>query len=298
MPIYTPLRYPGGKRRLIETVTSLLRANDLKDIQYVEAFAGGAAIPLALLFEEYASLVHINDLSRPVFAFWHCVLNDTANLCEKIKRVNVTVNEWRRQREVYQSRASASLVDLGFATLFLNRTNRSGIISGGIIGGLAQAGEWKLDVRFGKDVLIERIKKIGRYRDRIKLYQMDALAFTRTIISNLDANTFTFFDPPYFNIVRPLYLNDYKLKDHQMLAEQIARLRLPWIVTYDLGAIHHKLYSSYRRIVYGLEYTTQKRYNGEEVMFLSNGLHLPKRAELFSARMQMIPRMSRLKLAV
>src|SRR5438128_425225 len=158
---YTPLRYPGGKRRLIVAVTQLLEANNLKDIVYVEPYAGGAAIPLALLFEEYASTVHINDLSRPVFAFWHCVLNDTDALCNRIHQVEVTLTEWLKQREVYRNRATAKLENLGFAALFLNRTNRSGIISGGVIGGQRQTGRWKIDARFGKEALIQRIRKIA-----------------------------------------------------------------------------------------------------------------------------------------
>ncbi len=112
MPYYTPLRYPGGKRRLLPTITRLLEKNDLRDVQYAEPYAGGAAIALALLLEEYASVVHINDLSRPVYAFWHLVLNDTAELCRRVDKTKVTMREWHRQRAIYEDRDAASLEDL------------------------------------------------------------------------------------------------------------------------------------------------------------------------------------------
>jgi DNA adenine methylase len=124
MPYYTPLRSPGGKRRLVSTVTQLLGENGIKDVEYAEPYAGGAAIALALLFEEYASVVHINDLSRPIYAFWRTVLNDTAGLCKRIEGVRLTMPEWRRQRAVYMRQETADISDLGFATFFLNRTNR------------------------------------------------------------------------------------------------------------------------------------------------------------------------------
>src|SRR6185437_2031106 len=166
MPYYTPLRYPGGKRRLAATIMRLLEANNLKDIEYAEVYAGGAAVALALLMEEYASIIHINDLSRAVYAFWRCVLDDNDELCRRVAKVRVTMREWHRQREVYDNRETADLSDLGFATLFLNRTNRSGILSGGVIGGKNQTGAWGVDARFGKPEIISRLKKIGRYKSR------------------------------------------------------------------------------------------------------------------------------------
>ena len=275
MAFYTPLRYPGGKRRLLTVVTRLLQENGLTDVEYAEPYAGGAAVALSLLFEEYASVIHLNDLSKPIFALWDSVVNKTDDMCHRIDSTPVTMDEWHKQRDVYEASGSADLSDLGFATLFLNRTNRSGIIGGGVIGGKQQNGAWSLDARFNKPELIQRIRKIGRYRSRIRLHQMDALDFVNDQLSQIAGNGFAFFDPPYIENGKTLYLDDYTPARHLELAESIQRLRLPWICTYDHAAIELGLYSDCRRIEYRLPYTAQGRYHGEEVMFVSHDLVLP-----------------------
>lgn len=297
MVYFSPLRYPGGKRRLTDTVTRLLDENALYDIEYAEPYAGGASIGLALLLSEYASVIHLNDLSRPVYAFWHTAISHPEWLCKRVENVRVTMRVWRRQRNIFDRADSANLDELGFATLFLNRTNRSGILRGGVIGGKNQDGKWLLDARFGRKNLIERIRRVARYKNRIELYQNDALDFINKVVAKLGKQAFAFIDPPYIDSGQLLYMNNYGIRDHEKIAARVSRLRTPWVVTYDRAAIGRGLYESCRRVVYDLHYVTNDRYLGREVMFVSDKLALPPLPALMGPCMHLVRHQSRLQVA-
>ncbi len=272
---YSPLRYPGGKRKLANFFKLLFRANDLMDGDYVEPYAGGAAVALALLFENYAARIHINDLDRGVYAFWRAVLCDTDALCRRIAEVPVDMETWERQRAVYDA-TDPDPLDLAVATFFLNRTNRSGIITGGVIGGKAQKGAWKLDARFNKPDLIQRIEKIARHRSRIHLYNDDAAPFIDRMAHTLPPRSLFYLDPPYYVKGKSeLYANYYEEQDHRLIAERVSRLEHPWVVSYDDVPEIRTLYRRFRCVAYGISYSTQDRYRGREVMFASDGLVLP-----------------------
>ncbi|MCW5724931.1 MAG: DNA adenine methylase [Maricaulaceae bacterium] len=275
---FTPLRYPGGKGKLAGYVKEIIRANKLFDGEYVEPYAGGAAIALELLLQEYVSRIHINDLSRPVYSFWKAVLNDTDELCRLIKNTPLTVASWDQQKRIFANPTDHSYVQLGFATFFLNRTNRSGILNGGIIGGRTQTGPWKIDARYNADELMFRIESIAKLRQKIKLTQNDALTLLRQGLQEWGANTLIYLDPPYFEQGRQLYYDYYKPDDHAALAAFIdANMRdRSWIVSYDNVPPIKNLYSRFRGIVYNVGYSAREVRVGKEVMFFAPGMIIPE----------------------
>lgn len=276
-PHVSPLRYPGGKSKLAKFVQLLFRTNGLLDGEYAEPYAGGASVALTLALNEYASVVHINDLDRSIWAFWHAVLWDTDALCARISETRVSMAEWRRQRAVQSATAAADPLDLAFSTFFLNRTNRSGIIaSGGVIGGLAQTGEWAIDARYNKSGLIQRIERIACYRDRIRLTRLDASTFVARMREKLPARSLTYLDPPYFvKGQRRLYANYYRPEDHAAIANQLRTFGRPWIVSYDTAPEILELYRRYRNMKYSLSYSAASRYRGSEVMVFAPKLKVP-----------------------
>jgi DNA adenine methylase len=274
---FSPLRYPGGKGRLAPFVQALFERNNLVDGHYVEPYAGGAAVALSLLLLEYASRIHINDISKPVYLFWKAVLEDTDALCRKIRDKQVTPQEWKRQRNILFHYRDHDRESVGFALFFLNRTNRSGIIhSGGMIGGNNQTGEWKIDARYNKPELIRRIQAIAAYSNRIRVSNRDAEGFLRLTVPTLPAKSLIFLDPPYFEQGHSLYENHYQPQDHIRLADVFRKnLQRNWIISYDNHPQIRKAYRGCKKLVYALPYSAARRYEGSEVMFFSDGLSVP-----------------------
>lgn len=276
MRFNTPLRYPGGKGKLTDFIKLTFEANELLDGHYVEPYAGGAGIALNLLLHGYASCIHLNDLNRSVHAFWRCVLDHPEELCRLIADTVVSMPEWHRQKAIQNDPNNHTLLELGFSTFFLNRTNRSGIVWGGVIGGKNQDGAWKLDARFNKPDLIQRIENISLYRTRIHLYNLDAAELIATIFPLLPQNSLVYLDPPYYVKGQGLYENHYKHADHVEIANLVrTNIQLPWIVSYDHAPEIVAMYRGCPTIEYGINYSAQDRYKGAEVMFFSKDLVIP-----------------------
>lgn len=268
---YSPLRYPGGKNKTYEYVKYLIKKNEIKT--YIEPYCGGAAVALKLLFNNDVKRIMINDYDRSIYAMWFSMLNFTDLFIEKIESAVFTIDEWERQRSFQINKNSADLLDLGFSTFYLNRTNRSGIINAGPIGGRSQLGEYKMDCRFNTEVLKEKVELIASHSGKISLYNLDAIEFIkRNIVKTKDS--LTFFDPPYFIKGKDLYTNFYEFPDHLELSETIGKYmkKKKWILTYDVHDDIQNIYSNFEHFTYQLNYSAGSSKKGLEYIFLSDNL--------------------------
>lgn len=272
----SPLRYPGGKSCLYGLAAQILRINRLERGSYAEPYAGGAGLALTLLFEGHVGDIHLNDVDRSVWAFWDSVLNQTEALVDLIRTAPVNMDEWHRQRRICLNPDDFNDLELGFSTFFLNRTNRSGIVKGaGVIGGLNQDGNYKIDCRFNRDELIRRVGRIAKYKSRIHLYQLDALDFMNLMDDRLPARSFFCIDPPYFNKGSSLYTSFYNPDDHAAVSQAVLGLERPWILTYDNTPEISHLYKARRQFGFDVNYSVQTKRVGTELLVASKGLKMP-----------------------
>jgi DNA adenine methylase len=273
---FSPLRYPGGKGKLARFVAEVVRLNRLSDGLYVEPYAGGAAVAWELLLSGVVRRVAINDLNSAVYAFWKCAIDRTDELVDLIERTPVDMHTRDRAKAVLSNPEKVDELELGFATFFLNRTNRSGILNGGVIGGRAQTGEWKIDARYTKPDLIRRIRRIAAARRRISLTNLDAVEFLKTHSAKWKAKTLVYLDPPYYEKGRHLYYDFYQADDHASVAAAVHELSpISWMISYDDTRPIHCLYPGEQGLRYTVGYSARGRAQGREAMFFSVGLKVP-----------------------
>jgi DNA adenine methylase len=272
----SPLRYPGGKTRLANFVELIMNANDLVGGDYVEPYAGAAGIAWRLLLDDFVTNVHLNDIDRSLYAFWLATFDETEALCKLIHDTTVNMATWRRQKAIMEAPDQHSQLERGFATFFLNRTNRSGILLGGVIGGQRQRGEYRLNARFNKRDLIKRVEKIASFRHRVRLHAMDAAQFIVQIVPTIPARSLIYLDPPYVTKGEGLYENHYGPDDHATIARLVTKkVKQNWLVTYDDHPSIRSLYAGLPQWAYSLTYSAAERYAGKELMIFSEKLIVP-----------------------
>ena len=281
MIFYSPLRYPGGKNKLAPFIAKICSDNNISG-HYVEPYAGGASVALFLLFEGFVKRITINDKDRSIYAVWHSILKKSEELIDLIEKVDLNVDNWRKMREIQHYKNDVDLLTLGFSTMFSNRTNRSGIIRSGLIGGIEQNGKYKMSCRFNKEDIIFRIRRIAKLKSKITLSCNDALALIEHVKKESNrSDTIFYFDPPYFNKASSLYMNHYNHSDHEIVSEMIKNLdSINWIVSYDNVPEIRALYEGIENIPYSFKHTAYKAREGKEILFFSKNLDFPNQKDI------------------
>jgi DNA adenine methylase len=271
---YTPLRYPGGKTSLYSFFDQLIQGNKWSNLTYIEPYAGGAGAALALLFTEKVESIVINDYDPAIYSFWYSVVYNTQAFIERLKTTSLSVAEWRKQKEIYRAADIGDTLSLGFATFYLNRTNHSGVLNAGPIGGIKQTGIWKIDARYNKESLIRKIELIGGARDQITVTHKDGVEVIKEYAA-LDASFF-YIDPPYFVKGAYLYLNAFSDKHHEELAAALNEVPASkWLLSYDNEPEILALYSQRNSRPFDLRYSvSHSTKSGSELMIFSDAIDM------------------------
>ena len=248
---------------------------------YVEPFAGGAGIAIELLEKGIVSEIVINDYDKAIYSFWRAILTETDRFIAEVRHIPLTIDEWKKQKTILTNKSHRYSYELGFAAFYMNRTNRSGILKGGVIGGYEQTGRWKMDARFNRESLIERISSIADLRNQIHVYNKDISSFIDIYLDKYSDNSLVYFDPPYYEKGSQLYMNFFKSKDHVRIERSISmNVRSDWIITYDDCEEIRRLYSGYSPMRYDLDYSASRRRKASEIIVFKDKGMIPDNEEL------------------
>lgn len=276
----SPLRYPGGKGALADFLSRVIELNELNNCAYYEPYAGGAGAALGLLNSRIVGEVFLNDADRRVYSFWRSALVHGERFAAKILSVPLNMREWRKQQAICRAPAGHSQFDVGFAAFYMNRCNRSGVLTGaGPIGGHEQRGKWRMDVRFNRTALAERVLHLSRSKKQIHVSNLDAIKFLQSYLPRGRGrkNVFVYLDPPYVVKGQRLYLNAYGPQDHGFLANYLSKqIHLKWIMSYDDSALVRDLYADCDLYTMPIKYTLQEKRFAHELIIAPESIYMPK----------------------
>lgn len=265
---YSPLRYPGGKAALTTFFSEVIERRGLLGGRYVEPYAGGVGAGIALLRQGVVGTLVVNDIDPAVYSFWKSVVERGDELCERVLTTRLDVEEWRRQKAIYRAADESDFLALGFAFFYLNRTNRSGILNAGPIGGVRQDGNYKMDARYNRAQLADRLRAIMALKERIEVTSLDGQALVTRFAHEPD--TFIYVDPPYVDMGGSLYLNAFTYRDHADLAAVLDEAADGnWVLTYDTSDFIRRLYERHGVREYELSYSARQTGRSKELLIAS-----------------------------
>jgi len=286
--VLSPLRYPGGKRRLASYIAETLVLNNLQPGLFVEPFAGGASVSLRLLLGGFVKSIGLGESDPLLASFWKIVFDDPQWLVNQIMAIPITVETWDR----FRSMTPRSHRERALACLFLNRTSFSGILAPGAgpIGGRSQTSAYKIDCRFPVEEICRRVLSISRAAEQVRFVNEGDWKETmeeslRTIQKGEDLCFYL--DPPFYSQGRRLYSHYFEPEEHILLRDYLISMNTPWILSYDANDAILELYSSngYRPKQVQVLYSASRSGGpaAEEVVVTNLGC-LPHRTRLWRTK--------------
>lgn len=226
------MRYPGGKKRMRKQIVPILQSMLTENSSYHEPFCGSAAIGIAVLpLLKDGAYVHWNDLDSGVVDYWRAVRDYPEELCEQIDRFTPSVEAFNVFKQ-YDGRREDVVVG-GFRKLALHAMSFGGLgpLAGGPIGGQDQTGSYKVGCRWSPKALKQEVRSVHRQLQRV------ATSFSNCsylqCLSDLDAASVVYLDPPYVQAGPGLYKHSFTDADHDALCEALWYSPAKWLLSYD-----------------------------------------------------------------
>lgn len=286
----SPLRYPGGKRKLAPLIADLISKTRVRPNLFVEPFAGGASVSISLLEADYVDNIALADADPLVASFWETVFSDRADtLADMIYDADVSLDQWKSLK----GSESAPGIASAFKCLFLNRTSFSGSLhrKAGPIGGMSQMSDYKIGCRFNQGKLAERVLELSRLRHRVRFVRNESYAKTvrdvrrTSIFRDSPEKVFWYLDPPFFAKADKLYRCHFDRVDHEGLARSVEDIPGNWLLSYDSHADAHALYSAHPgfalvNLQYSARIDEKQRLVAKEIVVSNVIADLRRRGEL------------------
>lgn len=188
----SPFRYPGGKSRLRATIIDWISKLGFRPTHFVEPFAGGASVGLAIAELDLADHVTLAEIDPDVSAVWEVVLNGQASaFANRIRTFKLTHSS---AAEITAGKSNDTL-SRAFRCLLRNRISRAGIMAPG--SGWLNKGEDGRGIhsRWYPKTLADRIEASNALREKVAFIKGDGLKVLKGFCS--DPHAVAFVDPPY-----------------------------------------------------------------------------------------------------
>ena len=271
-PSVTPLRYPGGKTWLLDYVKAFARFHKLSSTTIVEPYGGSASISVGLIRSQLVTDATVCERDPLIVAFWNVAIHRNEELIEYLSSLEINMETWyglRRYLDLEKTNLQNELEAAG-AFLFFNRTNYSGIIKGGPLGGKKQLSKYKLNCRFNKGRIADKIRSLKALEDKLKIIQIDGLEYMKNHALQSPDNVFFYVDPPYYGAGKDLYRFYFTDFDHQQLSAFLTGTEIPWLLSYDDAEFIRNLYQKKSNLPVYTDYQSGHLRRGVKELLISN----------------------------